>query len=74
MQLIVGGSNCFTVNCAVQSADRTPDGQPRTVFYRGDTGGYLLRPGQRGRVVGEPEDGRPLCYTVDRYGRLALAY
>jgi hypothetical protein len=75
MVVELGDGQTRTVpSCAAQSADRTPDGQPRTVFYQGESGGYVLRAGQRGRVVGEPAEGKQLCYTVDEYGRMALAY
>jgi hypothetical protein len=59
-------------SCAAESADRSPDGKPRTIFYQPAAGGVVLREGQRGRVVGIPPTGAKACYTVDAYGRMAL--
>jgi hypothetical protein len=59
-------------SCAAESAERAPDGQPRTIFYQPATGGVLLREGQRGRVLGVPPADAKACYTVDGYGRMAL--
>jgi hypothetical protein len=61
-------------SCAAQSAESTPDGRPRTVFYRPQVAGLVLRPGQRGRVVGLPPVGARLCYSVDQYGRMTLVF
>jgi hypothetical protein len=57
--------------CAAESAQRAPDGKPRTIFYQ-PAGGVVLREGQRGRVVGVPPADAKACYTVDAYGRMAL--
>jgi hypothetical protein len=59
-------------SCAALSADRTPDGQPRTIFYRPGADGVILREGQRGRVIGLPPAGASACYTTDQYGRMEL--
>jgi hypothetical protein len=61
-------------SCAAQSAESTPDGRPRTVFYRPQVAGLVLRPGQRGRVIGLPPTGARLCYSVDQYGRMQLVF
>jgi hypothetical protein len=58
-------------SCAAQSAERAPNGQPRTIFYQ-PSGGVVLREGQRGRVIGTPPAGAKVCYTTDGYGRMAL--
>ena len=59
-------------SCAAESAERAPDGKPRTIFYQPASGGVILRQGQRGRVIGVPPDGAKACYTVDGYGRMAV--
>ena len=61
-------------SCAAQSAESTPDGRPRTVFYRPQVAGLVLRPGQRGRVLGLPPAGARPCYSVDQYGRMSLVF
>jgi hypothetical protein len=61
-------------SCAAQSAEGTPDGRPRTVFYRPQVEGLVLRAGQRGRVIGRPTAGARVCYSVDQYGRMVLAF
>lgn len=58
--------------CAAESAERAPDGKPRTIFYQPAAGGVVLRAGQRGRVIGVPPVDAKACYTVDGYGRMAL--
>lgn len=60
--------------CAVVEAASTPDGQPRTLFYRPPAYQLILRPGQRGQVLGKPTAGARVCYTNDAYGRVVLAY
>jgi hypothetical protein len=55
-------------------AASTPDGQPRTLFYRPPAYQLILRPGQRGQVLGKPTAGARVCYTNDAYGRVVLAY
>ncbi|HET9011284.1 MAG TPA: hypothetical protein VFN38_05680 [Gemmatimonadaceae bacterium] len=52
----------------------TPDGQPRTLFYRPPVYGLVLRQGQRGQVLGRPTAGARVCYTSDAYGRVVLDY
>ena len=59
-------------SCAAESAERAPDGSPRTIFYQPAAGGVVLREGQRGRVIGLPPADAKACYTVDAYGRMAL--
>ena len=60
--------------CAQQAAAATPDGQPRTIFYTPQADGLILRAGSRGRVIGTPPAGALMCYGLDQYGRVALAY
>jgi hypothetical protein len=60
--------------CAQQAAESTPDGQPRTIFYSPQADGLILRAGSRGQVVGTPPAGAMICYGLDQYGRVALAY
>jgi len=68
-----GNGDSRTVpSCAAQSAERAPNGQPRTIFYQPASGGVILREGQRGRVLGLPPAGAKVCYTTDGYGRMAL--
>lgn len=59
-------------SCAAESAERAPDGRPRTIFYQPTAGGVVLRQGQRGRVIGVPPDDAKACYMVDAYGRMAV--
>lgn len=59
-------------SCAAESAQRAPNGQPRTIFYQPAAGGVVLRAGQRGRVVGVPPADAKACYRVDQYGRMAV--
>ena len=61
-------------SCASVEKASTPDGQPRTVFYRPPAYGLVLRAGQRGQVLGRPTAGARVCYTMDAYGRIVLAY
>jgi hypothetical protein len=71
--LVDFGSGVRTIpSCAAESAERAPDGSPRTIFYQPAAGGVVLRAGQRGRVVGVPPLDAKACYTVDAYGRMAL--
>jgi hypothetical protein len=59
----------------VESADqRDPQGRPRTIFYRPPDAWMIQRPGQRGRVRGEPPAARSACYAVDSVGRMVLRY
>ena len=59
-------------SCAAESAERAPDGKPRTIFYQPAAGGVILHQGQRGRVIGVPPDDAKACYRVDGYGRMAV--
>lgn len=61
-------------SCAAVEQASTPDGQPRTLFYRPPAYALVLRPGQRGQVLGRPAAGARVCYTSDTYGRVVLAY
>lgn len=61
-------------SCAAAEQAGTPDGQPRTIFYRAPAYALVLRAGQRGQVLGRPTAGARVCYTMDTYGRVALAY
>jgi hypothetical protein len=60
--------------CAESADQRDPQGRPRTVFYRAPDAWMIQRPGQRGRVRGEPPTGRAACYAVDAVGRMVLRY
>jgi hypothetical protein len=60
--------------CASVESAATPDGQPRTLFYRPPAYALVLRAGERGRVIGRPGAGARVCYMNDAYGRVALAY
>jgi hypothetical protein len=68
------GDRRAVASCAVVEQASTPDGQPRTLFYRPPAYGLVLRPGQRGQVLGRPTAGARVCYTNDRYGRVVLDY
>ena len=61
-------------SCAALSANATPDGHSRTVFYQLPADGIILRAGQSGRVRGTPPGGVDACYAVDAYGRTELRY
>ena len=61
-------------SCASVEKTSTPDGQPRTVFYRPPAYSLVLRAGQHGQVLGRPTAGARVCYTMDAYGRTVLAY
>ena len=60
--------------CAAEAARKTPDGQPRTVFFQSGSAGVILPGGDSGRVRGEPNGAESVCYTADSYGRLVLAF
>ncbi|MDQ6633518.1 MAG: hypothetical protein M3Z10_02045 [Gemmatimonadota bacterium] len=68
------GDRRNVIACAQQAAAATPDGQPRTIFYTPQADGLILRAGSRGRVIGTPPAGALMCYGLDQYGRVALAY
>jgi hypothetical protein len=61
-------------SCAAVEKASTPEGQPRTIFYRPPAYALVLRAGQQGQVLGRPAAGARVCYTMDRYGRVVLAY
>lgn len=61
-------------SCAGQSSVRDPEGRPRTVFYQSTDYWMVLRPGQRGRVQGEPAPDAAACYAIDSVGRVVLRY
>ena len=61
-------------SCAALSANATPDGRARTIFYHPPADGIILRAGQIGRVRGTAPAGADACYAVDEYGRTELRY
>ena len=61
-------------SCAQSEDQRDPQGRPRTIFYRSPDYWMVLRPGQRGRVHGEPPAGTAACYAIDSQGRVMLRY
>ena len=61
-------------SCAESKDLRDPQGRPRTIFYRNPDYWMVLRPGQRGRVHGEPPAGAAACYAIDSMGRVVLRY
>jgi hypothetical protein len=61
-------------SCGSVEKASTPEGQPRTIFYRPPAYSLVLRAGQRGQVLGRPAAGARVCYTLDSLGRIALAY
>ena len=61
-------------SCAETADQRDPKGRPRTIFYRSPDAWMIQRPGQSGRVRGEPPTGRAACYAVDSVGRMVLRY
>jgi hypothetical protein len=68
------GDRRNVASCAQQASASTPDGQPRTIFYTPPADGLILRAGSRGRVIGTPPAGALMCYGLDQYGRVALAF
>lgn len=60
--------------CAETADQRDPKGRPRTIFYRSPDAWMIQRPGQSGRVRGEPPTGTAACYAVDSVGRMVLRY
>lgn len=68
------GSRRAFPSCAESSGQRDPQGRPRTVFYQSPDYWMVLRPGQRGRVHGEPPAGVAACYAIDSVGRVVLRY
>ena len=61
-------------SCAESSDQRDPQGRPRTIFYRSADYWMVLKPGQRGRVHGEPPAGARACYAIDTVGKVVLRY
>ena len=61
-------------SCAGQASARDPDGRPRTIFYQPSDYWMVLRPGQRGRVQGNPPIGTAACYAIDPTGKVVLRY
>ena len=61
-------------SCAEASSQRDPQGRPRTIFYQSPDYWMVLRPGQRGRVHGEPPTGAAACYAIDSVGKVVLRY
>jgi hypothetical protein len=61
-------------SCAWQEQSHDPQGRPRTIFYQPQDYWMVLRPGQRGRVLGTPPAGAQACYAVDQVGRVVLRY
>jgi hypothetical protein len=59
-------------SCAGQSDLRDPQGRPRTIFYQPTDYWMILKPGQRGRVHGEPAANAKACYAIDSAGRVVL--
>ena len=60
-------------SCAAQGDLRDPQGRPRTIFYQQSDYWMILRPGQRGRVQGEPPAANAkACYAIDSTGRVVL--
>ncbi|PYP80839.1 MAG: hypothetical protein DMD35_03265 [Gemmatimonadetes bacterium] len=61
-------------SCVEANDQRDPQGRPRTIFYKSPDYWMILRPGQRGRVQGEPPEGAKACYAIDSVGRVVLRY
>lgn len=61
-------------SCAESGDQRDPQGRPRTIFYRPPDYWMILRPGQRGRVRGDPPPGKAACYAIDSAGLVVLRY
>jgi hypothetical protein len=61
-------------SCAWQEQAHDPEGRPRTIFYQPQDYMLVLRPGQRGRVLGTPPAAVQACYAVDQVGRVVLRY
>lgn len=61
-------------SCAEAADARDPQGRPRTIFYQSPDYWMVLRPGQRGRVHGEPPAQAKACYAIDSAGRVVLRY
>lgn len=61
-------------SCAESADQRDPQGRPRTIFYRPPDYWMTLRPGQRGRVRGDPPAAKAACYAIDSAGLVVLRY
>jgi len=59
-------------SCAAQGDLRDPQGRRRTIFYHEKDYWMILKPGQRGRVQGEPAVNAKACYAIDSAGRVVL--
>lgn len=60
-------------SCAAQGDLRDPKGRPRTIFYRQTDYWMILKPGQSGRVQGEPPAANAkACYAIDSMGNVVL--
>ena len=69
-----GGERRAFPSCAESADQRDPQGRPRTIFYRPPDYWMILRPGQRGRVRGQPPAGTAACYAIDSAGLVRLRY
>ena len=61
-------------SCAHAEQGKDPQGRPRTIFYQPPDYWMVLRPGQRGRVLGQPPADAQACYAVDSIGRMVLRW
>jgi hypothetical protein len=60
-------------SCAAQGDLRDPRGRPRTIFYRQTDYWMILKPGQQGRVQGDPPAANAkACYAIDTMGNVVL--
>ncbi|MBW8770137.1 MAG: hypothetical protein JF589_10305 [Gemmatimonadetes bacterium] len=60
-------------SCAAQGDLRDPRGRPRTIFYRQTDYWMILKPGQQGRVQGDPPAVNvKACYAIDSMGNVVL--
>ena len=69
-----GGDRRAFPSCAESADQRDPQGRPRTIFYRPPDYWMILRPGQRGRVRGDPPTAKAACYAIDSQGMVVLRY
>jgi len=60
-------------SCAAQGDLRDPRGRPRTIFYHQTDYWMILKPGQQGRVQGDPPAANvKACYAIDSMGNVVL--
>jgi len=60
-------------SCAAQGDLRDPKGRPRTIFYHQTDYWMILKPGQQGRVQGDPPGTNvKSCYAIDTMGNVVL--